>query len=346
MVRIFISNKFSVSDMYCMNFKVASFFSGAGGLDLGFEQAGFDIVWANEFDKKVTPTLKHNFPDTVVDDRSIIEIQPEDIPEVDGFIGGPPCQSWSLGGALRGLEDKRGQVFLTYINLIKAKTPKFFLIENVAGMLSKTHEEAFKFLISELKALNYDFTFKLLNAADYRVPQDRKRVIFVGYNKSLGKSFVFPEPNSKKLTLKDTIWDLRNNVKPALSGNKTNGDKCKISNHEHYVDSYSSMYMSRNRVRNWKEQSFTIQAGARQAPQHPQAPKMSKVDNDTYEFVEASHGLYRRLSVREAARIQTFPDEFKFIYNNVADGYKMVGNAVPVNLAKIIAETIKRDLES
>ena len=132
----------------------------------------------------------------------------------------------------------------------------------VAGMLSKTHEEAFNFLISELKALNYDFTFKLLNAADYGVPQDRNRVIFVGYNKSVGKGLVFPEPNSKKLTLKDAIWDLKNNVMPSLKGNKTNGDKCKVSNHEFYVDSYSSMYMSRNRVRSWNEQSFTIQAGA------------------------------------------------------------------------------------
>lgn len=327
-----------------MSFKVASFFSGAGGLDLGFENAGFNVVWANEFDKKVTPTLRHNFPDTVVDDRSIVEIQPEDIPEVDGFIGGPPCQSWSLGGALRGLGDKRGQVFLTYINLIKAKQPKFFLIENVAGMLSKTHEEAFNFLISELKALNYDFTFKLLNAADYGVPQDRKRVIFVGYNKSVGKGFVFPEPNSKKLTLKDAIWDLKNNVMPSLKGNKTNGDKCKVSNHEFYVDSYSSMYMSRNRVRSWNEQSFTIQAGARQAPQHPQAPKMVKLGDDSYEFVRVSQSLYRRLSVREAARVQTFPDEFKFVYTNVADGYKMVGNAVPVKFAEAIAKVIFTDL--
>ena len=332
--------------MFNMNFKVASFFSGAGGLDRGFENAGFDVVWANEFDKKVTPTLKHNFPETIVDDRSIVDIQPEDIPEVDGFIGGPPCQSWSLGGALRGLGDKRGQVFLTYINLIKAKKPKFFLIENVAGMLSKTHEESFNFLITELQALNYNFTFKLLNASDYGVPQDRKRVIFVGYNKSMGKDFVFPEPASKKITLKDAIWNLKSNVKPALKGNKTNGDKCKIANHEYYLDGYSSIYMSRNRVRSWSEQSFTIQAGARQAPQHPQAPKMVKVDNDTYEFPKASEGLYRRLSVREAARIQTFPDEFKFIYNNVADGYKMVGNAVPVKFAECIAKVIFEDLKT
>lgn len=327
-----------------MSFTVAGFFSGAGGLDLGFKQAGFNVVWANEFDKKIIPTLQHNSPETIIDGRSIVDIKPEDIPDVDGFIGGPPCQSWSLGGALRGLEDSRGQVFITYINLIKAKKPKFFVIENVSGMLSKTHEEAFSLLISELSKLNYNFTYKIVNASDYGVPQDRKRVFFIGYNKQIGKDFVFPEKIDKKATLKDTIWDLRKNVLPAKKGNKTNGNACKVLNHEYYVDSYSSMYMSRNRVRSWDEQSFTIQAGARQAPQHPQAPKMSKTGKDTYDFVKASESLYRRLSVRECARIQTFPDDFKFIYDNVADGYKMVGNAVPVKLAKVIAESIMKDL--
>lgn len=329
-----------------MVYTLASFFSGAGGMDLGFEDAGFKVVWANEFDSKVSPTFRRNFPDTVLDERSITEVSPEDIPDVDGFVGGPPCQSWSLGGTLRGLGDKRGQVFLTYIELIKAKRPKFFVIENVAGMLSKTHEKAFNFLISEIEKLNYNFTFKLLNASDYGVPQDRKRVFFIGYSNQIDTSFVFPEPSSRKVTLKDAIWDLRNNVKPALKGNKTNGDKCAVSNHEYYIDGYSSIYMSRNRVRGWSEQSFTVQAGARQAPQHPQAPKMVKTGKDTYKFDNASQSLYRRLSVREAARVQTFPDDFKFIYTNVADGYKMVGNAVPVKLAQTVAEQIMKDLKN
>ena len=329
-----------------MVYTVASFFSGAGGMDLGFEQAGFKIVWANEFDKKITPTFRHNFPDTFLDERSITEINADEIPDVDGFVGGPPCQSWSLGGALRGLDDKRGQVFLTYISLIKVKRPKFFVIENVSGMLSKTHEKAFKFLMKELEGLKYNFTFKLLNASSYGVPQDRKRVFFIGYSDEINASFVFPEASVKQVTLKDAIWDLKKNAKAALHGNKTNGKSCNVPNHEYYVDGYSSIYMSRNRVRPWDEPSFTIQAGARQAPQHPQAPKMVKTGKDAYSFVNASQGLYRRLSVREAARVQTFPDDFVFIYTNVADGYKMVGNAVPVVLAKTIADQIMKDLNS
>lgn len=325
-----------------MSFKVASFFSGAGGLDLGFHNAGFDIVWANEFDKKVTPTLRKNFPKTIVDDRSITLVQPEDLPDdLDGIIGGPPCQSWSEAGAKRGFEDKRGQVFLDYIRLIKAKKPKFFLAENVAGMLSKTHAEAFAFLVKEMEFTGYSITYKLLNAADFGVPEDRFRVIFVGYQKSLGE-FKFPEPFEDKVSLKDSIWDLRDSATPALSG-KRGQQKLSIANHEYLVGGFSSMYMSRNRVRGWDEQSFTIQAGARHAPIHPDAPKMTKIGPDRFEFTEGAD-QYRRLSVREAARIQTFPDDFEFVYDDVATGYKMVGNAVAVKFAEVLAKIIFNDL--
>ena len=325
-----------------MSFKVASFFSGAGGLDLGFHNAGFDIVWANEFDKKVTPTLRKNFPNTVVDDRSITLVQPEDLPDdLDGIIGGPPCQSWSEAGAKRGLKDKRGQVFLDYIRLIKAKKPKFFLAENVAGMLSKTHAEAFEYLVKEMESTGYSITYKLLNAADFGVPEDRFRVIFVGYQKSLGV-FKFPEPFKQKVTLKDAIWDLKDTATPALSGKR--GQKAlSIPNHEYLVGGFSSMYMSRNRVRSWDEQSFTIQAGARHAPIHPSAPRMTKIGPDKFEFT-GNIEQYRRLSVREAARIQTFPDDFEFLYDDVATGYKMVGNAVAVKFAEVLAVKIYKDL--
>ena len=110
------------------------------------------------------------------------------------------------------------------------------------------------------------------------------------------------------------------------------------------IGGFSSMFMSRNRVRSWDEPSFTIQAGGRQAPLHPKAPKMVKVEQNKQIFAEGKEDLYRRLSVRECARIQTFPDTYKFIYNDVANGYKMIGNAVPVNLAKAIAKQIKKEL--
>ena len=144
--------------------------------------------------------------------------------------------------------------------------------------------------------------------------------------------------------LKDTIIDLKDNVLPAKEGNYTNGDKCKIRNHEYMIGGFSSMYMSRNRVRSWDEVSFTIQAGGRHAPIHPQAPKMNFIEQNIREFVKGKEHLYRRLSVRECARIQTFPDDFIFYYKSVVAGYKMIGNAVPVEMAKVLGLKIFYDL--
>ncbi|MCH2043383.1 MAG: DNA cytosine methyltransferase [Saprospiraceae bacterium] len=327
---------------------VVSFFAGAGGLDLGFEKAGFNVIWANEYDKQIWETYKKNHPNTVLDQRSIVDIKADEVPKCDGIIGGPPCQSWSEAGALRGIKDKRGQLFFDFIRILEAKQPKFFLAENVSGMLLPRHKTALDNIKNMFKKAGsgYELSFKLLNAANYNVPQDRKRVFFIGIRKDLGFQFQFPDKVFPKITLKEAIGDLQNNVLAASEGNYTNGEECKIANHEYMMGGYSSMYMSRNRVRAWDEQSFTIQAGGRHAPLHPQAPKMKFIEQNIRAFVEGKEDLYRRLSVRECARVQTFPDNFTFYYKNVAAGYKMIGNAVPVNLAKFLAENIKKQLDS
>ena len=324
--------------------KLISLFTGAGGLDLGFEKAGFDVVWANEFDKSIWETFELNFPHTILDKRSIVDVRSDEIPEAEGIIGGPPCQSWSEAGAGRGINDKRGQLFNDYIRFLKDKQPKFFLAENVSGILHPKHSEAFSNIIREFENAGYEVSQKLLNVNDYDVPQDRFRVIIVGYRKDLKKKFTFPEPQKYKPILKDAIFDLRF-AKPAKEKNKTNGDELKIPNHEYMNGGFSSIYMSRNRVRSWNEPSFTIQAGGRHAPLHPQAPKMEFVEQNKRIFVPGQEKKYRRLSVRECARIQTFPDDFIFKYENIADGYKMIGNAVPVNFAKHIAQKIITDLK-
>jgi DNA (cytosine-5)-methyltransferase 1 len=169
------------------------------------------------------------------------------------------------------------------------------------------------------------------------------RVIIVGFRKDLKKKFEFPEPQNYKPTLKDTIWDLRM-AKPAKDKNKTNG-KLEVPNHEYMNGGFSTIYMSRNRVRSWNEPSFTIQAGGRHAPIHPNAPKMKSISQNKRIFEPGHEEEYRRLSVRECARIQTFPDDFIFKYADIADGYKMIGNAVPVNLAFAIANQIKKELK-
>jgi DNA (cytosine-5)-methyltransferase 1 len=328
--------------------KIVSFFAGAGGLDLGFQKAGFDVIWANEYDKDIWETYEKNHPHTILDKRSIVDIPADEVPECDGIIGGPPCQSWSEAGSLRGINDKRGQLFFDFIRILEAKQPKFFLAENVSGMLLGRHSEALKNIkeMFQNAGIGYELSFQMLNASDFDVPQDRKRVFFVGIRKDLNFKFQFPKPAKEKITLEQAISDLKHSVVPAKEGNKTNKENCEIPNHEYMIGGFSSMFMSRNRVRTWEEQSFTIQAGGRHAPIHPQAPKMKFIEQNVREFVKGKEDLYRRLSVRECARIQTFPDSFIFHYTHIAAGYKMIGNAVPVNLAKHMALSIKTQIEN
>ena len=269
------------------------------------------------------------------------------VSDIDVIIGGPPCQSWSEAGALRGIEDARGQLFFDYIRILKEFKPKFFLAENVSGMLANRHSEAVKNIISLFDEAGYDVSLTLVNAKNYGVAQERKRIFYIGFRKDLNIKFNFPkgstEEDKTKLTLRDVIWDLKDSAVPALTRNYHNPES--INNNEYFVGEYSPIFMSRNRVKDWSEQAFTIQASGRQSQLHPSAPKMVKVGKDKCEFVKDKKDLYRRLTVREAARIQGFPDSFKFIYENVDNGYKMIGNAVPVNLAFEIACAIKKELE-
>lgn len=328
--------------------KIVSFFSGAGGLDLGFQKAGFKVVWANEYDRMIWETYENNHKNTVLDKRSIVDIISNEVPNCDGIIGGPPCQSWSEAGTLKGVNDSRGQLFFDFIRIIADKQPKFFLAENVSGMLLPTHKDALANIKKLFEECGYNLTFGLVNASDYGVPQDRKRVFFVGYRKDLGIKFEFPKVTTPKVkkTLKNAIYDLKDTAVPRKNGVGHNGNACKLANHEYMLGDFSPIFMSRNRVRSWNEVSFTIQAGARHIPIHPQAPKMTFIEQNKREFVKGQEHLYRRLSVRECARIQTFPDSFIFYYNNISAGYKMIGNAVPVRLADAIAKKIKLDMES
>ena len=327
-----------------MDKRVVSLFSGAGGLDKGFELAGFDIVWANEYDSTIWDTFQYNFPKTLLDKRNIRNVHSGEIPDCIGIIGGPPCQSWSEAGALRGIEDERGQLFYEFIRILRDKKPLFFLAENVEGMLAQRHSKALANIKKLFRESGYNLSFHLINANNYNVPQDRKRVIFVGYRKDLYTTFEFPEISNYKPVLKDAIWDLRDSAIPAKEKNYSNGNKCAVPNHEYMTGGFSTIYMSRNRVRAWDEPSFTIQAGGRHAPIHPQAPKMIFVEQNKREFVKGKEDLYRRLSIRECARIQTFSDDFIFKYSSLADGYKMVGNAVPVNMAYALASKIMQDM--
>ncbi|MBE9043889.1 DNA cytosine methyltransferase [Pleurocapsales cyanobacterium LEGE 10410] len=329
------------------NLNIVSLFAGCGGLDLGFTQAGFKSIWANEWDKDIWQTYESNHADTYLNRRDIRTIPSSDIPNCLGIVGGPPCQSWSEAGRQKGIKDERGLLFLEYIRILQDKQPLFFLAENVSGMLHKKHQQALENIIAAFEEAGYKVRFQLLDAVDFNVPQQRKRVIFVGLRKDLDRAFDFGTVKRQKtLNLKDAIWDLRESALAAKAKNKTNAEACLVANHEYAIGSFSSMYMSRNRVRSWHEPSFTIQASCRHAPIHPQANKMINVDRDKFIFDPDSPYPYHRLSVRECARIQTFPDDFIFYYQNLDAGYKMIGNAVPVNLGRALATAIKEQLLS
>lgn len=328
--------------------KIISLFSGCGGLDLGFEKAGFDIPVANEYDKSIWATFKANHPKTHLIEGDIRQVDESDFPDgVDGIIGGPPCQSWSEAGALRGINDARGQLFFDYIRILKNKQPKFFLAENVSGMLANRHSEAVQNILKLLDECGYNVTLTMVNAKDYGVAQERKRVFYIGFRKDLKVNFHFPigstADDENKITLKDIIWDLQDTAVPALERNQKN--PAAINNNEYFTGGFSPIFMSRNRVKAWDEQGFTVQASGRQCQLHPQAPKMIKCDTNDYRFASGKEHLYRRMTIREVARIQGFPDDFQFIYQNTNDAYKMIGNAVPVNLAFEIACAIKQALE-
>lgn len=327
--------------------KVVSFFAGCGGLDLGFEQAGFQVVWANELEPHCQATYTHNHPNTTFVLEDIRKIDLDTIPDCDGFIGGPPCQSWSVGGKQKGLDDERGQLFSKYIELIKAKTPKFFVIENVKGLLNNKFKDVFEDFANRLSAAGYDVQWALLDAVHFRIPQNRERVFFVGFRKELNIKYSFPQPTcTEPITLEKAISDImeeprryygkKNEVLPDM--------RKKFPNHDVLASKFGPFYYKGNRRRGWQQSSFTINATADFTPLHPSSPKMMFYGHENWNFQKDKLGEYRRLSVRECARIQTFPDGFIFYYDNIKDAYKMIGNAVPPRLGYEIASSILKAL--
>ena len=341
-------------EMHYMDNKIISLFSGCGGMDLGFERVGFEIPVANEFDATIWETYKRNHKHTHLIEGDIRNVTKSDLEpylklqpgeQLAGIIGGPPCQSWSVAGAGKGIEDKRGQLFFEYIRVLREFRPQFFVAENVPGMIAKKHADAVDRILSLFAESGYNVSVYKTNACNYGLAQTRERIFYIGIRTDLDISFVFPGGDPEHIvTLKDAIWDLRDNAVPTLARNKRN--PVAVNNHEYYVDSYSPVFMSRNRVRSWDESGFTVQASGRQCQIHPNAPKMQQISKDSYCFVPGAKDRYRRMSVREVARLQGFPDDFEFMYENANNGYKMIGNAVPVNMAEAIARNLMDALKA
>lgn len=316
-----------------------SLFCGAGGLDRGFSDNGFNVIWSNDNNKSIRPTYVINNPLTRHNTDSICNVKSSDIPDSDIIIGGPPCQSWSVAGSNKGTSDPRGKLFHEYIRIIRDKQPKMIIAENVEGITRKPHAKALARILRKLDRSGYNMTYGVVNASDYGVPQDRKRIIFVGIRKDLTSiKFKLPSPlKTDKLTLRDALQSvITRRAIPIKRTDEYDSPDCYLD------DSWSSQFMSRNRVRQWDEQAFTLPASSRQITIHPQAPKMVKVDKDMWVFVKGKEHLYRRFTVAEAALIQTFPVDYVFDCKKIDVAYKMIGNAVPVMLATHIAKRVAK----
>lgn len=308
---------------------VVSLFAGAGGLDTGLHMSGFNVIWANEVDKDACETYLANHSGTFVERGDIRKVKY--FPKADLVVGGYPCQGFSLAGN-RLVTDERNYLYREFVRCLRHSNPKFFIAENVKGLLTMAGGQVIQAMIDDFKNEGYIVTSHLVNACDYGVPQDRERVFIVGVREDIDFEYVLPEPthgpNRDKpyITLKDAIGHL----KPTEIG-------------EIYESGFSSRYLSRNRKRNWNEVSFTIQASGRHAPLHPSGDPMIKVGPD--EWILPGTSEHRRMSFVECALIQTFPPEYIW-KGSVGAIYKQIGNAVPCHLAKVISKPIADYLRS
>ena len=297
-------------------FTAVSLFCGAGGLDLGFEQAGFHTIWANDFDADACKTHQ-NWSDAKVVCGDISKVDMDEIPDSDIILGGFPCQGFSLSGP-RKIDDSRNVLYKHYVRIVREKQPLRFVGENVKGLLTMADGKIIEAIIEEFSECGYDVFYQLVNAKNYNVPQDRERVIICGFRKDLHiRDFELPVSRKIKVTMQDVLTGM---PEPKAE------EICNAP--------YSSRYMSRNRKRNWDEVSYTIPAMAKQVTLYPGSPDMVKVEKDVWKFGE--QGITRRLSWREAAAIQTFPRDIEF-YGDLVSKYKQIGNAVPVKLAECVA---------
>lgn len=331
-----------MSDTKKRTLKILSLFTGCGGMDLGFILAkhpslAYELTWANDFDKHACETYKKYFKHEIVC-GDIWDIDLSKIPEADIVIGGFPCQDFSvLRGQRPGFNSKRGVLYTKFVEAVAVKRPLAFVAENVKGLLTTHNGEAIKKIKEDFSKVGqgYEVVHKLINFADYGVPQHRERVIIVGIRKDLGLEFKFPEPTHKKnhisakVALKDVKQAKYNNEKIAIQ--PSTKKKLELIPPG---GNYKSLPGHSNR--NWMSLIYK-----RLHPDHPSPTIVANGGGGTWGY---HYSEPRPLTNRERARIQTFPDEFEFI-GSVSEVRKQLGNAVPPEGIRPIAEQLLNLLE-
>lgn len=344
------------------SFPVLSFFSGGGFLDIGFEQAGFNLVWSNELDKdfvefnrygraqwKKSNNLKDN---QIINNQSITELSRGQIlteafenknkPHF-GIIGGPPCQDFSLNGKMKGFSGDRGKLTIEFINKIKMLEPAFFLIENVPGLVrNQKNKEFYKELIKELEPV-YLTSLQILNCLNFGVPQSRERLFTVGFRKDLIKeqsfAFEWPKPDKFEGALKLYNWPKQNQFGIHIEQPKDipfelcvasclidDEDFDKVANSNEFFQLKTDL----NKITLIKE-GETNRPSFKRLHRYRYSPTTCYGNNEVHLHPYKN----RRLSVREALRIQGVPDAYILKPDlSLSKKFKMIGNGVPVPLAK------------
>lgn len=327
--------------------RLVSLFSGCGGMDKGFEDAGYQRVWANDFDADAQAVFKINLGE--IDGRDITKVPVEDIPDCDIITAGFPCQPFSNAGNRRGVYDSRGELYLECLRIIESKKPRVVLFENVKGLLSSKHQSGKKLIEvirEDLEKLGYRVNYKVVNASNYGVPQNRERMILIGFREDLNKTFEFPpeQEDKSKLTLRNildipsdapnqTFWPYSPQAQSMIE-QIPEGGSWKSIPYENLPPRFQRIrddmkrYHAPNFYRRFSRDEIngTITASAQ--------PENCGITHPTEN---------RRYTIREIARIQTFPDDFIFIDETLKDivaMYKVIGNAVPCHLAEVIADAI------
>lgn len=305
--------------------KIVSLFSGAGGLDLGLVQAGNEVIWANDIDKNAVETYRHNIGDHIVLD-DIKNIDVNDIPDADVVVGGFPCQGFSQANRFRMLEDDRNQLYRFFYNVIKTKQPKFFIAENVKGILTLGKGEAIKQIIADFEKAGFITDLHLVNMADYGVPETRQRVIIIGQRNDLGNEMIFrfPAPTHDKDS-KNGLQPWRS-IKEAIDHFPNPDEPNDVMNHE-----YSK----------YKVEYRDYTAHRRTDPDKPSPTILARGNGGGGVCAIPHYNGERRLTVRESATVQTFPEDFLF-YGVRGSCYRQIGNAVPVLFAKILGMELMR----
>lgn len=307
---------------------VVSLFSGAGGLDLGLIQAGNRVIWANDIDFNAVETYRKNIGSHIVH-ADIKDVDLKTIPYADVVVGGFPCQGFSVANMKRSTNDERNQLYLFFKEVVSVNQPLFFIAENVKGILSLDHGNAIRTIVDDFKSAGYLVEYHLVNMADYGVPQTRQRVIIVGQKSSLCDHFLFRFPSQTHSRNGENGFKKWESIKSAIS---------------HFPDPDSPNNVLNHKYSAYKVEFRNFTAHRETDPDKPSPTILARGNGGGGVCAIPHYNGRRRLSVRESASIQTFPESFEFI-GSLGSCYRQIGNAVPVQFAKLLGEELIR-LES